>query len=241
MSFFSRIKNFRPLRSLRAQGTSSAPSIVRSQTPFYELAKPHLLFRLTLPFLAADAIWTLGGCELIWNHWTEPVENAEEGSEDPSAGPLKYAPRPIWQRLGLMTMILTFGGAWALLILRNSGRNVRKLYILPSPTAPTNPKSNTKGPTGSRVFIQCFNQWRSRGRMFDVRDCTLSSIRNSRDLVLKTGRVSGRKGEFALTAEGASMDGKFVSMGAFRNKTMAQFGLKDGGWKSGPIYNGKEL
>ncbi|KAH7908950.1 hypothetical protein BJ138DRAFT_1067927 [Hygrophoropsis aurantiaca] len=231
MSFLQKLKGLARLSRIspftnRKASNSSSFNFIRiadltkaKSPPFYEVKHaPDLIVRLAWPFLLADVIWTLGGVDLIWKHWTQPVSSDSVHNSQSNSEPSEklYELRPVWQRACVSAFNVVLGFGWASIIIMSSARNVRRLWLVPrsqlSSYMPSlaisgtgsSPSSKSRLPTHAMV-AEGFLNFRKQARMYDLKECYLtSSGRGVDDLILHVGENVNGKGKVMGTAR----DGK---------------------------------
>lgn len=165
------------------------------------------------------------------------VSNSEDaaGSDVSSSAPNNYVLRPTWQRLALCVSHLGLGAGLAAALLVAQIRFVRTFAILP-------PARNNSLTDGSRVFIQCAHNFRTKGAIFPLNKC---SLQEGRDITEMVFRVSGARGHWHIGLRDAIIHGKPSSVDNARAAILADWGGKlvgkwttasvDERWKSGPM------
>ncbi|KAI0077177.1 hypothetical protein K474DRAFT_1109201 [Panus rudis PR-1116 ss-1] len=206
-TFLQQWKSYKP--SLAKQG---APS-VKNLTPFYE-AKLPWFSRFTWTLVALDLAMTASAFELTLSHWTQLEElPAEESTSSSSENaeekkPQRYVMRPLWQRLPVATGQLVVGVAIATLLVASRSRTVKKIFVIPTPSASSSASSQSHSiaqlPRSKlSLIIQTAKHFKSQGRFVPLSKCSLETSKDPMEVGLK---VEGINGPFWIGLEGAKVD-----------------------------------
>ncbi|OBZ69562.1 hypothetical protein A0H81_10113 [Grifola frondosa] len=186
---------WRPTENLKAQGVESLKDVA----PLYECRPP----------------W--------WGRWTYfvsliPQDESPSGkgtsADDTSQVMGHYELRPLWQRGSFAIGQLVLGLSIAVLLMGGRSRIVHKMYILP-PAAPAKPTASLRSEElatradARRLVVRSPYHFDTQGRVFPLRDVTLSMGKNDTDMSLQAKNI---RGEFWLGLQSATVEGKKLSL-----------------------------
>ncbi|KAI1788347.1 hypothetical protein LXA43DRAFT_1097447 [Ganoderma leucocontextum] len=199
-------------RSLRSQGIN-----IDNVKPVYDSGGLPWWARWTYFLVAADLVTVTTMCELSWNHWTKweelPSQPSDSSSpspptktsepQDPSQVMGHYVLRPRWQRGFFALTTFTTGIVLGAILLGGRSRIVRRMFILPSPTAAS--KSNA----GRQLVLQSALHTKSQGVVLPLRRTRLVQSPDQAEMMV--GLKDGR-GHYSLGLEKAEVRGEKMSL-----------------------------
>lgn len=160
--------------------------------------------------------------EMLWNHWTRteevPIESIPANAEQPPSQ-TQHVLRPLWQRVSAVAGLGCAGSYLAFMLIVGRSRIIQKAWIIPAAanassvsSAPGKPASDT----GKQIFFQCVHHRKTQGQLYPYRDCKLHGsavTKNGKDEREVLMKVSGLRGFYSMSLEGARINGKSVGGG----------------------------
>ncbi|TCD69416.1 hypothetical protein EIP91_007763 [Steccherinum ochraceum] len=194
-SLRSRATRFRakwlPSDSLSQKGIPS----LRSVKPLYE-RRPVWWTRWTYPLVCANLIVTAYACELTWNYWTEvekkpvsKIKGKDKAQDTDGDEERKWVLRPVWQRASFAGGQMLLGVALSALILGAASRQVRRLYVVPTPKSLLSAEAANK-PSKS-LIVQTVHHLDGRGKIIPMDVCTLRKGRGEKEIVVAPEGYTG--------------------------------------------------
>ncbi|THH27816.1 hypothetical protein EUX98_g6372 [Antrodiella citrinella] len=132
-------------------------------------------------------------CELTWDHWTELEKPAKSKSKagkpndtkgDEDAEEPKYVLRPVWHRGTFAMGQMMLGVGLSALILGAASRQVRRLYVIPTPKALQTAQAATGSLAKKSLIVQTVHHLRDRGKVIPMSLCTLRRGRNEKEVIV---------------------------------------------------------